>query len=432
VDTHRGDTPRRVFALFDHRSDNSIYLDCVGADWFDDALPEQATFEAWVERSDDAPLHVLDLPFLSSWARMLLPNTRSPQPVDDKVDDDVGPSAWFEIGLNPVGDNARIYHGLFGEAQPVGVDYLMNVSGKTSARLNQAFHLKPFIVSPRAIRDAIADIQAPIEWVGVYDVGQGSANALCDSNAFPLVYFDVGGGALAHSSTFSSHFQDLCYTQDPKVILSHWDWDHWSSASRFPQTQTLTWIVPNQKLGAVHATMAAAVATQGRLLVWPQGLAGIRARQMTLEKCTGTSGRNSTGLALLVDGPKGELPILLTGDARYSAIPSGFADVTSVVVAHHGADIRAQATPICSGTPAARLAYSYGDPNHFGHPRACTYDRHEANGWHHRSHHGGRAIDLHTPQLRPNLGNIALGWSQRPIPRQPCGGSHCSLQLVQA
>ena len=78
----------------------------------------------------------------------------------------------------------------------------------------------------------------------------------------------------------------------------------------------MTWIVPNQKLGAVHATMAAGIVSQGRLVVWPQGLARVHVAQATIEKCTGTSGRNHTGLAMLIDGPNGEKPILLTGDPR--------------------------------------------------------------------------------------------------------------------
>lgn len=431
----RGETPGRVYALFDQRSDESVYLDCVNADWFD-SLDSEGSFSWWSEVADRAPLHVLELPSssplgLSMFSPSLASRSKGDEPDGD---DDSGDRSWIQVTLNPGGGgDARIYHGLFGEPESIGIDYVAEAPTETARRLSRTFDLSTKTAPLAQIQNVLASVPSPIEWVGVYDVGQGSANGLCDEEAFPLVYFDVGGGVLANKSSFSSNFLDFCYTRSPIVVLSHWDWDHWSSAARFPQCQSLTWIVPNQVLGAVHATMAAAIATHGSLLVWPAGLGGVQAGQITVEQCTGLSGRNHTGLAMLVDGPNGELPILLTGDARYSAIPSGFADVMSIVAAHHGADMRSKATPTCSGDPAARVAYSYGGGNTFGHPRTCTYDRHQANGWPHSNTHPVGAVDRHTTHLRPALGNIALGWSATtPPPCQACSGRFCSLQIAQS
>ena len=212
----------------------------------------------------------------------------------------------------------------------------------------------------------------------------------------------------------------------------HWDWDHWSSAARFPQSQNLTWIVPLQKPGVAHSAMALNIVRQGRLLVWPKHLRRVRAGQVRVEKCTGKSGRNNTGLAMLVDGPRGQPPILLTGDAGYSAIPSGRDECLSIVASHHGADMKSKRTPQCLRDPASRIAYSYGPDNSFRHPRDCTYTRHHAKGWQHRNIQPDGAIDRHTPDRRPDLGNIALGWSEGPIPRHQCGEWNCALQLEQS
>jgi len=427
VEPLRRETPRKVFALFDQRSGDYVYLETVDADWFSNSADRIGGLSGWVEASDDAPIHVLEVPRGSNPGRQVLESRGN----DPQGDDDRGPTTWFEIGLDPGGNDAGIYHGLFAAAEPVGIEYISKAPGAAAAQLNRAFDLGSHAARPQQIANTLSQHLRRIDWIGVYDVGQGSANGLCNVQGVPLAYFDLGGGVLANAATFPAAFQNICFTMQPPVILSHWDWDHWSSAARFPKSQSLAWIVPNQQLGAVHATMAAAIATTGTLLVWPAGLPTMRVSQVTIEKCTGTSGRNNSGLALLVDGPNGERPILLTGDARYSAIPSGFVDPMSIVVAHHGADMRSKATPNCPHHVASRVAYSYGPANTFAHPRTCTYGNHQANGWQHRASNPVGAIDRHTPDHRPNLGNIGLDWSgTSPLPTQPCGG-WCSLQLVQ-
>jgi hypothetical protein len=384
-------------------------------------------FERWREVSDRARLHVLELPSSSGLGRNIIPRGGDNQDGGGQP----GEAQWFEIHLDPAGDGARIYHSLFGEGLPVGVQSANKASPADMRRLTAAFDLASHTATQQQIDRALARV-GPIELIGVYDVGQGSMNGLCTRDGLPRAYFDLGGGVLANAKSFSSLLQNICFTTKPPVILSHWDWDHWSSATRFPHSQSLTWIVPNQRLGAVHAAMAAAISLSGKLLVWPPGLALTSVGQVRIEKCTGSSGRNHTGLAALVSGPAGQDPILLTGDARYSAIPSGMSSFHSIVIAHHGADMGSKQTPICSGNSAARVAYSYGKGNTFGHPRSCTYSRHHAKGWPHCNLQPVGFIDRHTSALRPQLGHIALGWAPFPtLPRQPCRGGMCSLQLAQ-
>jgi hypothetical protein len=135
-----------------------------------------------------------------------------------------------------------------------------------------------------------------------------------------------------------------------------------------------------------------------------------------------------------VTGPSGEDPILLTGDARYavihSAVPARF---TSVVVPHHGADMRNRSTPSGPGYPASRAAYSYGPGNSFTHPRVVTEVDHDSNGWPHSSQHAPAPVDRHTAHRQAaGLGHIGLTWgTHRTLPSQPCGSTLCALQLVQ-
>ena len=421
LEPDRGETPRRVFAMFDHRTDNRIYLDAIDASQAIE-FGFGGGLEYWHEWPDRTRLFVIELP-IEFGQRFLSCLTGSDE-------DDRWPRLWLDIRIRPDQGVARIYHGLFAGPDPIGIESVRFARPAYAKHLNRMVDLAPYVASPKEIEDAL-ELQDPIRWIGVYDVGQGSANGICDADSVPLAYFDLGGGVLANTKTFPSAFQNICTGRHPPVVLSHWDWDHWSSAARFPQSQQLTWIVPNQKLGAVHGAMAAAIVRQGKLLVWPRNLWRVRTGQIRIEKCTGKSGRNNTGLAMLIDGPNGELPILLTGDARYSAIPSGFTNVFSIVASHHGADMKSKATPGNWHNPASRIAYSYGPGNTFAHPRDCTYTRHHANGWQHRNIQPAGAIDRHTPDRRPDLGNIGLGWSNRPLPLHRCGGWNCSLQLEQ-
>jgi hypothetical protein len=423
------ETPRRLYALFDQREGETLLLEAVDADWFEDSIGPGADFTVWRDRSRDARLSVLEIAERSfrRWNPVQLPHGK------DELEDE-GPREWIEVTLGAGPEEGLLYLSLFGVARPIGIEDMRAAPANVAAGLDEAFDLEPHVVDEDEIREALDGLKTQIDWVGVYDVGQGAATALCDNHGAPIAYFDLGGGVLANKGTFSNAFTDICTSYEPPVILSHWDWDHWSSGNRFPVATSLTWIVPNQKLGAVHGTFAAAIAANGRLLVWPGGLASLRIGQVEIEKCLGTSGRNHTGLALLVDGPAGEPPILLTGDARYTAIPSGLGNPISVVVPHHGADMRSHSTPLCLGQPAARAAYSYGPSNSFSHPRHCTYVDHDFNSWPHRAlTPGSSAIDRHTAD-RPGgqLGHIALGWSSTaPTPTQGCLGKKCSLQLVQ-
>jgi hypothetical protein len=60
---------------------------------------------------------------------------------------------------------------------------------------------------------------------------QGASNAAVAAGVVWL-YFDLGGAVNGNLGTFPPELRRFCFSTHPPVVLSHWDWDHWSSASR--------------------------------------------------------------------------------------------------------------------------------------------------------------------------------------------------------
>jgi beta-lactamase superfamily II metal-dependent hydrolase len=261
----------------------------------------------------------------------------------------------------------------------------------------------------------------------VYDVGQGGCNAVLDGDSFPALYFDFGGGVLGSRDSFPSALSQFCFSRQPPIVLSHWDWDHWSSASRDPRAYEWTWIVPRQgKIGFVHAAFLAQVRRQGSVLVWPTGLGAITVGDVTLIKCSGApSQRNNSGLALVLEGESGRRRgrALFPGDARYDNVPGSGQEFTHVVVPHHGGRTRSTFVPLSDRQTCGRLVYSHGMPNTYGHPFEEVVSAHAAI-W---------KADLRTANRDASgLGHVHLYWRDKDRNADPpCGGGSCHLTCSQ-
>jgi len=399
-----------------------LAFDTIGADYFDE-LPENIEgIGGWTNYSAKAPVFVLWIDFGQSIPGLFI----------DALDDE---EIWFEIPVDPAGTNATLYFNLFREGVLVGANTFRRVAAPRARQLSQAFSLKGMERQESHLKSVLNSVHLPVEWVGVYDVGQGNANAACDAKETPQLYFDLGGGVTQHQGTFPGGLTDFCYHLDPPVVLSHWDWDHWSSGARFAGAQSLNWVVPLQTLGGVHATFAAGLQKAGRLFVWPNSLSALTSGQLTIRKCTGQgAGRNHTGLAMEVAGPNGEEPILLTGDARYSAIPGASSTTfTSLIVPHHGADMRNRSVPAGHQLAGARTAYSFAGTNSYGHPDPLTQQDHHRNNWPQSSQRANAPTDR-TTSTRPGgkLGHIGLSWSNTPtLPGHSCVNANCAVELQQ-
>lgn len=410
---------KRLLARVDQQSDGKLLAEAVDADWADSILNREVSADLWREVGPEAPVSILEFEFQQWWSLL------GGRPLN--VSRSRISREWVEVSVKQGGTPIAQYVSMFGAPRKITVDRILTLENIKAQKLDQLLDLGPYEADEKQIEALLPADR--IDWVAVYDVGQGAANALLDQQAIPCMYFDLGGGVLEHSGTFPTAFNQLCTSRMPPVVLSHWDWDHWSSGGRFTASQSLTWLVPNQRLGIVHGVLASLILANGSLLVWPKSLAKITKGQLTIEKCTG-SHRNDSGLAALISGPGGEAPILLPGDSRYTAIPSKDLVFRSVVAPHHGAKMRAAFTPASDSSATGRIVYSYGEPNRWSHPDPKTKDRYAKAGWEHASKNS-KGRDRYTAHKRPQMGHIGLSWSGGASPTPPCGGSLCSQAISQ-
>lgn len=356
-----------------------------------------------------------------------------------------GDSSWVELliisrATSPGYLPALQYFGLFAPPVPRAIVSIRPINARVRATLNSYVSVldrcaaDPHAPDPQAVLSA-ALTGKTVERVSVYDVGQGNWNALIDDAGAVLTHFDCGGGVKANKRTFPTKLIDnTCWQRRPPVILSHWDFDHWSSAWRFEEFLDLTWIVPNQPLGAVQAKLASYLYRMNKLAVWPGGLMPPTYGQVRIEQCLGGS-INDRGLALFISPPSGQGPeILLPGDARYDHIPGVHPGATfaAMVASHHGANIRTIGGAIANSPspsmPGSSCAISFGAGNGFGHPATAMKDRYLAAGW--------RLLET---AVRPggSPGTIGLHWlppgSRVPstCTVSPCTSTKCTLDVFQ-
>lgn len=390
---------RRVYASLDNieiiteaesENDNSIYVayfEAIDADWMDDNYFENGDLsDKPIEFNNEfkARLSILEYEFNSA-VDPELANLSI-----DVIQSDT--TIWFEFVFLESGERSiRQYVGLYTNEPFVRNFEYKLLSPQLSASLSNNFSMDEYTdATETEITDAIAQKVSGSVSVGVFDVGQGNCNALLDSNQVPLLYYDFGGGVLANKSTYPSPRPDFCFCAKPIIILSHWDWDHWSSALRsktgsvLSSAQHATWIVPRQKLGVIHRSFISGLSN---VLVWPNSLSQVLSGNLRVVKCTG-GGRNHSGLAIDFKPAWAKSNgVLMTGDADYSYIPGANTKYDAVILPHHGgkmrysSSIKNQSTIPKPTFAYKRLCYSYGLKNTFGHPHNSTLSDHVATNW---------------------------------------------------
>jgi hypothetical protein len=422
--THHGDyrdeprrfaePPRRAYARLDRFDPDGVgggrlAYDCIDADWFDEAGRELR----WLGDPSVAEIG----------ARISILEEEQDSEGADELE-----GVWFELDFETGERQVEQYLNLFAEpllrsmslseAHPEKVEELSAKTG-FSEEIEDA--------TEGAIASLLRSLPTP-DAAAVYDVGQGSSNAMLREGT-PILYFDVGGGATSNTKTYPAALRRYCVTQDPLVVLSHWDWDHWSSAYRDRHLLDLPWIVPRQngRMGAVHTRLLGDLQSRGRLFVWPSHLTAIRGQGLVLEQCLGSlDDRNNSGLALVlernVDGE--DACMLFPGDAGYDNVRSAGRSLTSIVIPHHGGRTPATQIPASDGLGAGRLVLSYGVGNAYWHPFPEVGRDHRRAGWKRRLHTARR--DQH------GLGHVHLYWSENDPPATPaCGAFQCDLGCHQ-
>jgi hypothetical protein len=368
------------------------------------------------------------------------------------------PEDWFLVIAEPLGGRAldegevllTIYPNLYLAGIPASLVEAGPVDPETSARLKRAVSTAHILdATEQEVDNALTGVAgASIDWAVTYDVGQGDSIGLCEPKGSVKAYFDLGGGVNGNAKTFPTALTHFCFTQQPPIILSHWDFDHWSSANRDTRSHGMTWIAPRQAVGPTHLALMTNITSAGKLLLvptggaptWPKGFIAKWRGQLYLELCTG-KGRNHSGLALTLSekASGGGEQMLFPGDARYTHIPSfpnpPTSQYLSVVAPHHGGDMRSRTAPVCPSHAASRLIYSYGLGNTFSHPRNITRTDHDTNGWRDPLFTSAAfAYEVRETASRGKtlFGHVLLGWKTcAAIPALTCSGAACQLEAQQ-
>ncbi|WP_299615569.1 hypothetical protein [uncultured Tateyamaria sp.] len=429
---HFEETPdrfdRSVYARIDsfeegEGDDVLALLDCISSDWVDEygeSFGSLATKLERDERDPDSALSIIATDFAPLKKRGFSEEEGN----------------WYRLELDvPESSSWQVdqYYSLFSEPNERGVISAERVDASMQSLLDNLAGWGGAL--PSAEDDIVRALMRSddVDSVAIYDVGQGAATALL-RNGLPVLYFDLGGSAIGNWRSFPPALRNFCFTQDPPVVLSHWDWDHWSSAVRDASNaiDNRVWVLPLQDaagaLGAVHARFLAMLNGRARqVLWWGPNLSQINIQGLhtTIFKATGNkTNRNESGLSLVVDrkgGPNER--VLLPADASFVNLPSALSHrFHQIMVPHHGGKTDLTNLPTHLVKTRGHAIYSYGAGNIFLHPRADTVKAHRL-GWKKNAHTAIRD--------ERGLGHIGVDLSGRstsyPSPR--CNSDYCQLGI---
>lgn len=111
-------------------------------------------------------------------------------------------------------------------------------------------------------------------FVGVNMVGAGNNMALYGRDGI-VAYVDFGAPLPANANTAPAG-ANPCVCDDPRMILSHWDYDHYAMARKVGAAWRRRWLAPQQVMGSVSARelyvrLLASAPHGGALALWPVG-----------------------------------------------------------------------------------------------------------------------------------------------------------------
>lgn len=237
-----------------------------------------------------------------------------------------------------------------------------------------------------------------LKGVRVYDVGQGDGLAVLDQDGKPCLLLDYGG---LQGRPFDSSDVDrvMPVQKDGLLMLTHWDLDHWCSASLGTAARTARWLVPRQitspsavkfsrSVPHIHCVPESRVglasyfsASQGDRVYWEK-IAHAPPWTATDEDC------NHSGVALSVVSARDNSVILLPGDASFDRVSHYWQhyhnglELRGVVAFHHGSGLHwSSATEQLLEDWAKRsgsrpdVVFSCARPNTHKHPDDAKYRR---------------------------------------------------------
>lgn len=371
-----------------------LHFECVAMEWgksFKCCLDHSLLADS----SNEAGLAILELDRAPGWLTPSSPGTIT----------------WYQIEYEPTvpwDAEGRIYTNLFSDGTPVRVKG-RPADNKLVARMRPGLILDE-LAQKTKIKDLskfLSGIGLRSDGVAIYDVGQGAWQGVIDRRTGkPFLFVDVGGGVLYNRRTFPKKFERPHHA--PIIILSHWDWDHWSSARRFPSLLKAHWIAPPVPKKPIQTRMALDIMRVGRLTILPLPPGqSVSAGCIRIERCTGVT-ENDRGLAVTVSSrQKNGRTCLLPGDAAYRYVPSvvtaGSSPFNAICMSHHGGRLHSKDYP----KPKSRgiAVNSAGPGNTYKHPLFATLSAHKVAGW-------PLPIQTGTSGSRPC--HIFLPWGKRP------------------
>lgn len=241
-----------------------------------------------------------------------------------------------------------------------------------------------------------------ISGIRVFDVGQGDAIAILadvGGSEATVLQIDYGGRERNPFGDGGDVDKRMPIVPAQLLMLTHWDEDHWCSASKGSLAQGADWLVPRQltspravlfstRLRAIHCVPESLVnqslrfaAQNGDCVLWEKigYFAGAFAKD---EDC------NKTGLAFAIirKGLQGEEVILLPGDAPFDKVGiftrlmQRGVKLRGIVAFHHGAGTHwtaatEQLLQNWSKSEQFEVVFSCSRPNSYDHPDEARYRR---------------------------------------------------------
>jgi hypothetical protein len=285
------------------------------------------------------------------------------------------PPVWFLSASND-------FSGRVIRTNLVSIETLQDSGATPNLRRTIVDELESFctIKRPGPEVRSIRNVKPPTErlHVRMVDVGQASCAAIHterNSNSSIIGYFDAGAPAFFHSKSFPAFFnEDSRVPSSGFVVLSHWDFDHYSLAvTRLKNLQKLDWYAPRQKVGPNAAKFQTDL---GGRLHFISGKKIPITRGLWLYRGLGPpNDRNGSGYVMRLK--QKDENVLLTADVDYAHIRMALKNgLTGLSVPHHGGN--GSANP---PTGKGIAAVSYGLPNRYRHPIENNLLAHANAGW---------------------------------------------------
>jgi hypothetical protein len=407
-DEEEWDNDSEFYAVFDNINELTDYeieliLDGVRSSWFNQEIDAQSRLRENYENL---------IPFLF---RIIIPKTIYSTILSTFIEPDSKGITWFKIKINNTEGLPLQQYVENSENPTISNRFLewikiINPRDPVARRLNRFFSWDDFPLATEEQLTTALRLNPAVNGVhlNVYNVGQGSLNAVCDDNEVPLLYFDLGGGFNFNRFTYNQTLL-LDWEYVNTIVVSHWDWDHLETARRhrygnWEPYNGKNWIVPQQPLSPSYARFAAHISATCNLLIWPNNLRRIIIDNIEIIKCNGPH-KNDSGLAIIVKSNEKIAQTLHPGDAayRYIRFLKG-TNLNGLVATHHGGQFVDNNAPLPTVVNGC-IAYSYA-VTRYGHPHANAVTAYVNNGWGAIANNRQDTVNGHISMRKPNPNRV--------------------------